>query len=327
MAKEAAVEYRKLGNSGLDVSVVGLGCNNFGMICNLENTKRVVRKALSLGINLFDTADVYGDRGNSELYLGKALGKARKDVLIATKFGMAMGDGLHMKGGSRRYIMQAVEESLKRLGTDYIDLYQIHAPDLDTPIDETLQALDDLIHQGKVRYIGCSNFRGWQLVDAKWTSKALQLNTFISAQNRYSILTRDLEIELGPAAKKLGVSILPYFPLESGLLTGKYSMGRSPKKGTRWEIWGRRRPQVTDAFFSDTKFRQVRKLEQICDKYGHTLTDLAFGWLIEQPHVASVIAGATKPKQVEQNVKAGTYRLGKNELVEVDKITAPLDHR
>ena len=320
------MKYRKLGNSGLDVSVVGLGCNNFGMICSLDQTKRVVQKALNLGINLFDTADVYGNRGNSELYLGKALGKARKDVLIATKFAVAMGDGPHMRGGSRRYIMQAVEDSLKRLGTDYIDLYQMHAPDPNTPIDETLRALDDLIYHGKVRYIGCSNFRGWQLVEAKWTSEASQLNTFISAQNRYSILSRDLEIELVPAAEKLGVSILPYFPLESGLLTGKYTHHHKPTKGTRWEVWGKRGPQVTNAFFSDAKFKKVEKLRALCDKYEHSLLDLAFGWLIGQPTVASVIAGATKPKQVEQNVNAGNYSLSFDEIAEVDKITAPQDH-
>lgn len=316
------MEHRLLGHSGLKVSAVGLGCNNFGMTIDERQTKTVVDAALDHGITLFDTADIYGGKGQSEIFLGKALGKRRCDALIATKFGSAMGDGPYATGGSRRYIMRAVEDSLRRLKTDYIDLYQIHKPDPDTPIEETLSALDDLVRSGKVRYIGCSNFSGWQLVESQWTASVSGLQPFISAQNRYSLLSREIELDLTDPAEKYGVGILPFFPLESGLLTGKYKRDRKPPKGTRWHAW-QGRGAMTDAFWSDDKFAQVERLQGLCDEDGVELLDLAFGWLLANPSVSSVIAGATKPAQIKKNVEAAMYEPSEQMLDAVDEITLP----
>ena len=224
------MEYRNLGNSGLKVSAVGLGCNNFGMRCDAEQTRAVVLKALDEGITLFDTADIYGNRGGSEELLGKALGNRRREIIVATKFGMAMGDGPYMKGGSQRYIMAAAEASLKRLGTDYIDLYQIHQPDPETPQHETLEALNDLVRAGKVRYIGHSNFSGWQTADAHWISRTRGLASYISAQNLYNLLDRRIERELVPACREFGVGILPYFPLASGFFDRQIQARRRAAK-------------------------------------------------------------------------------------------------
>ena len=318
------METRSLGKSGLRVSVVGVGCNNFGMSIDEAGTKTVVHKALDLGITLFDTADVYGSQGGSETFLGKALGAKRKDVVLATKFGMAMGEGWQLRGGgSRDYIVRAAEASLRRLGTDYIDLYQIHQPDAATPIEETMRALDDLVRQGKVRYIGHSNFKGWQTADASWTAQSRNLTPFVSAQNRYSLLTRDIESDLVPACEAHGVSILPYFPLESGLLSGKYKHGEKPAAGTRWAAWAAHVPGYAKQFFSDEKFAQVGKLQSLCDMYGHSMLDVAVGWLLSRPYVASVIAGATKAEQLEQNVKAAAWRPGAEEAGKIEEITAP----
>lgn len=316
------MEYRNLGQSGLKVSVVGLGCNNFGMLINQQQTNAVVSAALDQGITLFDTADIYGGQGTSETFLGKALGKNRDKAIVATKFGNPMGDGVYHTGGSRGYIMRAVEDSLKRLKTDYIDLYQIHTPDADTPIDETLRAMDDLVRSGKVRYIGCSNFSGWQVVEAAWVSQSAGLECFVSAQNRYSLLSRDIELDLIPAAEKYGVGILPFFPLESGLLTGKYKAGKAPPKGTRWHAW-KGRGAMANAFWSDDKFDKATQLQAICDAHGHSLLDLAFGWLIDNPNVSSVIAGATKATQIKANVKAGLFRPSEDVKVAVDEVTLP----
>src|SRR5579863_6134457 len=233
------MEYRRLGNSGLQVSLAGLGCNNFGMRIDAEQSRAVVHRALDEGITLFDTADIYGNRGQSEEMLGKALGDRRKEIVLATKFGMAMGDGPYMHGGSRRYIAAAVEASLKRLGTDYIDLYQIHQPDTETPQQETLEALTDLVRAGKVRYIGSSNFSGWQTAEAACISRNQGLASYVSAQNHYNLLERRVERELVPACKHFGVGILPYFPLASGLLTGKYQRGAQPPEGTRLALMKR----------------------------------------------------------------------------------------
>lgn len=318
------MEYRQLGRSGLRVSAVGIGCNNFGMSVDEAGTKAVVDKSIELGITLFDTADIYGGKGNSEIFLGKVLGARRKDVIVATKFGMAMGDGLELRGGgSRDYIMRAAEASLKRLGTDYIDLYQIHTPDTSTPIWETLRALDDLVRQGKVRYIGHSNFAGWQTADAAWTAGNDHFATFISAQNRYSLLSREIEAELVPACEAHGISILPYFPLESGLLTGKYKHGAPPTEGTRWSNWAAHMPGYVGQFFSDEKFAQVAKLQALCDENGNSILDMAMGWLLSKPVVASVIAGATKPAQVEANVKAAAWRPTAEISAKIDEITLP----
>jgi aryl-alcohol dehydrogenase-like predicted oxidoreductase len=318
------MEYRVLGRSGLKVSAVGLGCNNFGMIIDAEKTKAVVDKAIDIGITLFDTADIYGDQGKSEEYLGKALGNRRKDVLIATKFGNPMGKGLTLEGGaSRGYIMKAVEASLKRLGTDYIDLYQIHKPDPSTPLDETMRAMDDLVRSGKVRYIGHSNFAGWQTADAAWISKALNLTPFISAQNGYSLLNRAVEAELVPACQAHGVSILPFFPLESGLLTGKYKRGEKPPEGTRYAAWSSRGPGVSSRFFGDDKFAKVEQLQAIADEYGHSMLDMAFGWLLSKPTVASVIAGATRPEQLDQNLASSAFRPSSEECAKIDAVSPP----
>ncbi|MDO8290086.1 MAG: aldo/keto reductase [Parvibaculum sp.] len=311
------MRMKSLGRSGLKVSVVGLGCNNFGMRIDQAATDLVVAKALDQGITLFDTADAYGNKGGSETMLGKALGARRKDIVLATKFGLPMGEGDLMKGASRRYIMNAVEASLKRLGTDYIDLYQVHFPDPETPIDETLSALDALVTQGKVRYIGSSNFAGWQIAESWYIARELGTSKFVSAQNHYNLLDRKIEQEVVPAAKAYGASILPYFPLASGMLTGKYRRGADLPNDGRLTVWGERGKQM----LSDANFDLVEKLTAFAEARGHSMLDLAFGWLASQPHVASVIAGATKPEQVEMNVAAGAWELNAEELAEVGKIS------
>ena len=315
------MEYNTLGHSGLQVSEVGLGCMNFGMVNDKAESAEIVHKAIDLGVNLFDTADVYGERGKSEEWLGSALGARRPEVVIATKFaGPMSSERFDMEGGSRRYIMQAVEASLQRLGTDYIDLYQMHRTDEKTPIEETLRALDDLVKQGKVRYIGCSNYAAWQLTEAAWTSGSCNLNGFISAQNRYSLLTRELEKEVVPACDNYGLGILPYFPLESGLLTGKYRKGEPPPEGTRLAKWA---SFGASAFASEEKLDKVEALNELCARHDHSLLEMAMGWLASRPAVSSVIAGATSCEQLEQNVKAGQWRGSEPELAEIDEITAP----
>jgi aryl-alcohol dehydrogenase-like predicted oxidoreductase len=311
------VEYRNLGNSGLKVSAVGLGCNNFGMRNDAEQTRAIVHRSLDEGITLFDTADIYGNRGASEEMLGKALGERRRDAVVATKFGMAMGDGPYLRGGSRRYVIAAAEASLKRLGTDYIDLYQIHQPDPETPQQETLEALNDLVRSGKVRYIGSSNFTAWQTVDAHWISRANGLASYVSAQNQYNLLDRRIERELVPACRQFGVGILPYFPLASGFLTGKYRRGAEPPKGTRLSLMKR----MADQTLTDENFAKLERLDKFARDHNHTLLELAVGWLASQPQVSSVISGATSPEQVTENVKAGNWKLTSEELAEVDKLT------
>ena len=310
------MDTKPLGRSGLRVSVVGLGCNNFGQRCDQAQTRAVVAKALDLGVTLFDTADVYGGGGVSEEYLGKALESRRGEVVLATKFGMPMGEGPLRRGGSRRWMMQAAENSLRRLGTDYIDLYQIHFPDAGTPIEETLRALDDLVRQGKVRYVGCSNFAGWQVVEAAWTARTAGLAQFVSAQNFYNLLERNVERELVPACNAHGLGVLPYFPLASGLLTGKYQRGAAAPEGTRLSA-----PRFKGAL-SDKNFDTVEKLSAFAADAGHSLLELAIGWLASQPHVPSVIAGATKPEQVEANVRAASWKLSAAELAKVNEVAA-----
>ena len=310
------MDTKPLGRSGLRVSVVGLGCNNFGQRCDQAQTRAVVAKALDLGVTLFDTADVYGGGGVSEEYLGKALESRRGEVVLATKFGMPMGEGPLRRGGSRRWMMQAAENSLRRLGTDYIDLYQIHFPDAGTPIEETLRALDDLVRQGKVRFVGCSNFAGWQVVEAAWTARTAGLAQFVSAQNFYNLLERNVERELVPACNAHGLGVLPYFPLASGLLTGKYQRGAAAPEGTRLSA-----PRFKGAL-SDKNFDKVEKLSAFAADAGHSLLELAIGWLASQPHVPSVIAGATKPEQVEANVRAASWKLSAAELAKVNEVAA-----
>jgi aryl-alcohol dehydrogenase-like predicted oxidoreductase len=310
------MESRNLGRSGLRVSLVGLGCNNFGVL-DLEASRKVVHRALDLGITLFDTADVYGNRGGSETQLGEILGPRRKDIVLATKFAMPMDDSGSNQGASRRYIVEAAEASLKRLRTDWIDLYQLHQPDPATPLEETLAALDDLVHAGKVRYIGCSNLPAWQLAHAHWTAGDRRLIPFISAQDEYSLLVRDIERELVPALQAYGMGLLPYFPLASGLLTGKYKHGAELLPGTRLSLMKR----LSDRYMTPANWQIVDALEGFCAARGRSLLELAFSWLAAKPTLSSVIAGATRPEQVEQNVKAVEWKLSADEIAEVDRLS------
>ena len=309
------MEQRKLGRSGLYVSEVGIGCNNFGGRVDEAGTRAVVDAALDAGINFFDTADVYGEQ-QSEVLLGRALGDRRRDVIIATKFGMPTGPALQDKGGSRRYILRAVEASLKRLGTDYIDLYQIHAPDPATPLEETLRALDDLIRAGKVRYIGHSNFSGWQILDADWTARSNGLNPFVTAQNHYSLLEREVRREVLPACERCGLGQLPYFPLASGMLTGKYRRGEEAPADSRLA----RVKRLADRAMTEANFDLVERLSAFAAERGRDILSLAFGWLLSQPVISSVIAGATTPEQVRSNVAAADWRLDEAEMAAVADI-------
>jgi len=298
------MEFRRLGDSGLKVSVIGLGCNNFGMRIEQDKTTEVVHAALDAGITLFDTADIYGGT-KSEVMLGKALGARRADIVLATKFAMPLGSGPYDRGGSRRYIMRAVEASLTRLNTDHIDLLQMHQPDPDTPIEETLRALDDLIADGKVRYIGNSNFAGWQIADADWVSQSSSLARFVSAQNNYSLLERRIEHEVLPACERFGLGMLPFFPLASGLLSGKYHRGEPAAEGTRLAAWGARGAQA----LNDRNFDKIEALTAWAAERGHSLLDLAFAWLLANPLVSSVIAGATSAEQVAANAATASWVL------------------
>ena len=312
------MEYRNLGSSGLRVSLVGLGCNNFGMRLDLEQTRAVVDRAFDLGITLFDTADMYGGRGGSETQLGKILGHRRKDIVLASKFGMAMSDDGTKIGASRRYIMSAVEDSLRRLKTDWIDLYQLHQPDPLTPLDETMQALDDLVTQGKIRYIGCSNLPSWQVVESQWISKSMGLNRFVSCQDEYNIRNRNVEAELIPAMQKYGCGLLPYFPLASGLLTGKYKRTEMPEGARLTDM-----PTFANRIYlTDENFDIVDNLNKFAHKTGHSILELAFGWMASRPTTASIIAGATKPEQIDANVAAVNWVLSQSEIDEVNKISA-----
>lgn len=313
------MEIRNLGHSGLRVSAIGLGCNNFGGRIDLDATRAVIHKALDLGITLFDTADVYGERGGSETCMGQVLGDARKRIVLASKFGMPMDDSGEMEGGSRRYIVGALEASLRRLKTDWIDLYQLHRPDPRTPIDETLDTLTDLQRQGKIRYFGCSNMVGWEVVQAQWTAKAKHLSGFISCQDEYSLVVRDAERDLMPAMRAYGLGLLPYFPLASGLLTGKYRRNKTLPSDARLT----KTQRLADRYLTERNWIISEKLMDFAEKSGHTVLELAFSWLLAQSPVASVIAGATKPDQLELNVEAGGWKLTAEELAEIDRITQP----
>ena len=294
----ADMTFRRLGQSGLTVSTIGLGGNNFGLRLDLDASRAVVETALDEGITLIDTSDSYGA---SEEILGEVLDGRRDDVVIATKFGSDLrgGNGADFGArGSRRYIRRAVERSLRRLRTDWIDLYQMHVPDPATPIEETLSALDDLVHEGKVRYVGHSNFTAWATADADWIARSKGYERFVSAQNEYSLMRRGVEAELLPACEHYGLGFLQYFPLFSGLLTGKYRRGEPPPEGSRYHVWnlGKR--------LSDDRFDVIEKLEAYAAEHGVTLLDVAIGYLAAQPAVASVIAGATTPEQVRANAGA-----------------------
>ncbi len=312
------MSYRRLGTSGLVVSVVGIGCNNFGRKLDADGTREVVDAAFDAGITLFDTADIYGTtHGSSEECLGAALKGRRDDIVLATKFGMSM-DGLNGNDfgarGSRRYIVRAVEASLRRLETEHIDLYQMHEPDPATPIDETLAALDDLVRSGKVRYLGNSNFTGWQIADADWTARAGNRTPFISAQNQYSLLHREVETEVVGACEQFGLGLLPFFPLDSGLLSGKYKRGEKPAAGTRLSL--ERYQRWLDGADWDT----IEALTAFGAERGHSLLDVAIAGLAARPAVTSVIAGATTAEQVHANAAAGAWQLTADDLAKLDEI-------
>jgi aryl-alcohol dehydrogenase-like predicted oxidoreductase len=304
--------YRRLGDSGLVVSVVGLGCNNFGRRIDLERTRAVVDAAIDVGVTLFDTSDSYGE---SETFLGEVLQGRRDDVVLATKFGSDLRGRLGADWGargSRRYIRRAVESSLRRLRTDWIDLYQLHFPDPVTPLEETLAALHELVVEGKVRYLGSSNLAAWQIVDADWIARSRGTTRFTSAQNHYSLLERGVETELVPACSARGIGLLPYFPLADGLLTGKYRRGEPPPPGTRLAA----RPERLEEAAFDT----IEALERYAVDRGRSLLDVAVGGLAAQPAVASVIAGATRPEQVRANAAAGTWEPGPDDLRQLREI-------
>jgi aryl-alcohol dehydrogenase-like predicted oxidoreductase len=313
------VEQRSLGSSGLRVSLVGLGCNNFGRRIDYAASYPVVHKALDLGVTFFDTADSYRSPiGDSEEFLGRALGSRRKDVVLATKVGMPVdASGLH--GASRRSIISGVEASLRRLNTDWIDLFQQHQPDPLTPIEETLRAFEDLVRQGKVRYIGCSNFRAWQVVEARWISRTFGLASFVSCQNEYSLLARGPDRELIPMMQADGMGLLPYYPLAGGLLTGKYRRNTPMPEGARLTVHGAR---YGDRFINDANWPIVERLETFAEQRGRTLLELAFSWLASRPCVSSIIAGATKPEQLEENVCAVGWALTTDDFQEIDRITS-----
>jgi aryl-alcohol dehydrogenase-like predicted oxidoreductase len=313
----SGMTYRQLGESGLTVSTVGLGCNQIGGRLDLSATKDVVDAAIDAGMTLFDTADIYGgETGASERLLGEALEGRRDRVVLATKFGMSMRGATLPEveaRGSRRYIRASVEGSLRRLRTDHIDLYQMHQPDVRTPIEETLDALDELVRAGKVRYIGSSNFAGWQIVDADWTARASGGARFISAQNNYSLLQRDAEVEVVPAAEQVGVGLIPYYPLARGLLTGKYRRGEGAPPGSRLA--------TNPAVLAGADWETIEALQKFAAERGLTMLDVAIGGLAAQPGVASIIVGATSPDQVVANAKAGAWEPDAADLLEIDDIT------
>ena len=306
------MEYRNLGRAGVKASVVGVGCNQLGSVVDLEGARAIVRQALDHGINFFDTADVYGNRGGSEELLGQALAGEWHRVVLATKARGRMGEGPNDEGASSYHLQQAVEASLRRLKTDHIDLYQIHSWDPSTPLEETMRTLDDLVRAGKVRYLGASNFTAWQLCHANLLAEMRGWASFVTIQPHYHMLEREIERELIPYCQWAGVGILPYFPLAGGFLTGKYQRGRPPPPGTRGE-----RSSYVQNYFAEANFDLLNRLRPIAERHGRTLADLAIAWLLAQPHVVSVIAGATKPEQVAANVRAADWALTREELAEI----------
>ncbi len=315
------MRYRSLGSSGLQVSAVGLGCNNFGTRLDVNGTRAVIDAAIDAGITLFDTADIYGGRGASESLMGEVLSGRRDQIVLATKWGnrradMGYGPVAGAKGG-RGYIKRAVTESLRRLRTDYIDLYQLHTPDPLTPIDETIAALGELIAEGKVRYVGHSNFSGWRLADADHVARELGRDRFVSAQNEWSLLDRSAEAEVVPAARHFGLGVLPFYPLANGLLTGKVRRGQEVPAGTRLA--------ERAAYITDEKLDRVEALIEWAQAQGASILEVAIGGLAALPGCASVIAGATRPEQVKANAAAGDWIPDEDQLAELDKIVPPPD--
>lgn len=311
------MEARTLGRTKLEVSAIGLGCNNFGLRMDPAQTRTVVDRALELGVTLFDTADRYGNPpGTSETFLGKALGERRKNIVLASKFGNPMDDSGTMQGASRRYIRIAVEASLRRLNTEWIDIYQMHRPDPATPIEETLRALEDLVREGKVRHAGCSQFSAAQILEAHRTAGVAGVTGIVSAQNQYNLLARGAERDFLPAVRECGIGFIPFYPLAGGLLTGKYRRGAIPE-GTRFAT-----PRAQEArLLTDERWPILERLQQFCGERGRSMLELAVNWLLARPGVVSVIAGATKPEQVEQNVKAAGWKLSEHDIAELDRIT------
>jgi aryl-alcohol dehydrogenase-like predicted oxidoreductase len=313
------MRYRPLGDSGLMVSVTGLGCNNFGRRLDADGTRAVVDAAIEAGITLFDTADIYGDGGGSEELLGEVLQGRRDTVILATKFGhqsadMGYGQAAGAKGG-RSYIRRAVEHSLRRLRTDYLDLYQIHTPDPVTPIGETLAALTELVAEGKVRYLGHSNFTGWQIADAAHVARASGTAPFISAQNHWSLLERQAEAEVVPAAQHFGLGVLPYFPLANGLLTGKVRRGQPPPPASRLA--------ARHGYVTEDKLDRVEALSSWAAERGRTVLEVAVAALAAQPGCASVIAGATSAEQVKANAAASEWVPSADDLADLDRVVPP----
>ena len=309
------MKYRHLGNSGLEVSVIGLGANNFGGRMEFKEARDVIFAALDEGINLIDTANMYS-HGNSEEIIGRALVDRRDEALIATKFGMLWEEGPHGRGGSRKHVMDALEGSLRRLQTDHIDLYQMHRQDPDTPIEETLRALDDAVRDGKVRYIGLSNFDPWRIADAQWTARHNGFVPLISSQPEYSMLERGVERGVLPVCEYFGLGTLPYYPLAHGFLTGKYRRGEAVPEGTRLALT----PAARDRRLSDANFDVLEQLELFVEKRGHTMVELAFAWLLGRKSVGSVIAGASSPGQIHQNAAAAEWELTGEEMDELSVI-------
>jgi aryl-alcohol dehydrogenase-like predicted oxidoreductase len=311
------MEIRNLGASGLRVSAIGLGCNNFGGRIDQAATRAVIHAAVDAGITLFDTADVYGERGGSEVAMGQVIDAAmRKRIVLATKFGSPMADDGERQGASRAWIMRAVEDSLARLKTDWIDLYQLHKPDPRTPLAETLRALDDLVRAGKVRYVGVSNMPAWQVVEANAIAREMGLTSFVSCQDEYSLVVRGAEAELMPMMRAHGLGLLPYFPLASGLLTGKYRRNVPMPEGARLT----KTQRLADRYLTEANWARSEKLAEYAEARGRTLLDLAFAWLLAKAPVSSVIAGATKPEQITQNVAAGGWVLDAASVAEIDAL-------
>jgi len=307
------MEYRQLGKSGLKVSAIGLGGNTFGNGADEAQTVRIIHRAFDVGINFIDTADTYS-RGVSEQHVGKAIAGRRHQAIVATKVYGRMGDGPNDSGLSRKHIIDGVEASLKRLETDYIDLYQVHNVDHSTPIYESLAALDDLVRGGKVRYIGCSNFLAWQICEALWASDRKNLTPFVSVQPRYNVLDRAIERELLPFCRQYGIGIIPYSPLAGGILTGKYRLGEAPPADTRAGRTPRLQQQLNEAMLG-----KVGSLAKWARDQDRTVGDLALAWLLSRPEVSTIIAGATKPEQVDENARAADWQLSADDLAEIDR--------
>jgi len=307
------MQYRQLGKAGARVSAVGLGGNNFGRRCDVEQTARVIHHALDLGINHVDLADTYGGNGLSEEYVGRAIANRRSEVFLATKVASKMGEGANDRGASRSHVLDGLNASLRRLNTEYVDLYYIHQTDTSTPIEETMRALDDAVGQGKVRYVGVSNHAAWRVCAALWSADKRGYAPFVVSQSPYNVLDRGIEGELVPFCRELGLGIVPYSPLAGGLLTGKYRAGEPIPPGVRGHNNPGFQRQLTPEMLG-----KVARLEAFAADHHHTAGELAIAWLLAQPVVCSVIAGATRPEQLDENAKAGEWQLTPAEVAEID---------